>query len=157
VSRALLNADLALSYDDIEDVDQLKNKKENYDLELHSINDQRSSKFDYLNKTNTTANNSYQFHTLKKRITTRWNTILIMLRSYESNIPGIEIILRRLNKFDLILTSTENEIVRDLVDFLSSFETTTTILSASKSYPTMSLCLLLRIVSIKYLDWNSAE
>ena len=59
--------------------------------------------------------------------------------------------------FDLILTPTENEVVRDLVDFLSSFETTTTILSASKSYPTMSLCLLLRIVSIKYLDWNNDE
>ena len=73
------------------------------------------------------------------------------------NIPGIEIILRRLNKFDLILTPTENEVVRDLVDFLSSFATTTTILSASKSYPTMSLCLLLRIVSIKYLDWNNDE
>ncbi|CAF1621955.1 unnamed protein product [Rotaria magnacalcarata] len=61
-----------------------------------------------------------------------------MLRSYESNIPGIEIILRRLKLFDLILTPTENEIVRDLVDILSSFETTTTILSAYKSYPTMS-------------------
>ena len=88
---------------------------------------------------------------------TRWNTILIMLRSYELNIPGIEIILRRLNKFDLILTPTENEIIHDLVDFLSSFETATTILSASKSYSTMSLCLLLRIVSIKYLDWNNDE
>ena len=94
---------------------------------------------------------------MKKRIVTRWNTILIMLRSYELNIPGIEIILRRLNKFDLILTPTENEIIHDLVDFLSSFETATTILSASKSYSTMSLCLLLRIVSIKYLDWNNDE
>ncbi|CAF1593420.1 unnamed protein product [Rotaria sp. Silwood1] len=141
----VLDADLALSYDDIEDVDQLDNEKENYELELYSINDQRSSKFDYLKKTNTTTNNSYEFHTLKKRVVTRWNTILIMLRSYESNIPGIEIILRRLKLFHLILTPTENEVVRDLVDFLSSFETTTTILSASKSYPTMSLCLLLRI------------
>ncbi|CAF5223470.1 unnamed protein product, partial [Rotaria magnacalcarata] len=68
-----------------------------------------------------------------------------MLRSYESNMPGIEIILRRLKLFDLILTPTENEIGRDLVDFLSAFETTRTILSASKSYPTISLCLLLRI------------
>ncbi|CAF4254888.1 unnamed protein product, partial [Rotaria magnacalcarata] len=52
------------------------------------------------------------------------------LRSYESNMPGIEIILRRLKLFDLILTPTENEIGRDLVDFLSAFETTRTILSA---------------------------
>lgn len=77
---------------------------------------------------------------------TRWNTILIMLRSYERNISGIEIILRRLSKFDLILTPVENEMVHDMVEFLSSFETATTILSASKSYPTISLCLLLRIV-----------
>ncbi|CAF4579515.1 unnamed protein product [Rotaria socialis] len=152
----VLDADLALPYDDIEDVDESDNEKENYELELYSINDQRSSKFDYL-KQNTTSNNSYEFHTLKKRVVTRWNTILIMLRSYEFNIPGIEIILRCLKLFDLILTPTENEIVRDLVDFLGSFETTTTILSASKSYSTMSLCLLLRIVGNKYLDWNSAE
>lgn len=151
-----LDADLELSYDDIEDADQVDNENENYELELYSINDQRSSKFDYLKKTNTT-NNSYEFHTLKKRVVTRWNTILIMLRSYQSNISGIEIILRRLKLFDLILTPSENEIVRDLVDFLSAFKTTTTILSASKSYPTISLCLLLRIVSIKYLDWNSTE
>ncbi|CAF4145215.1 unnamed protein product, partial [Rotaria sordida] len=46
----VLDADLALSYDDIEDVDQLDHEKENYELELYSINDQRSSKFDYLKK-----------------------------------------------------------------------------------------------------------
>ena len=50
--------------------------------------------------------------------------------------------------FDLILSVNENQIVRDLIEFLSLFESTTTILSASKSYPTIYLCLLLRIVSI---------
>ena len=33
---------------------------------------------------------SNRFHTLKKRILTRWNTILTMLRSYSLNINGIE-------------------------------------------------------------------
>ncbi|CAF1486575.1 unnamed protein product [Rotaria sordida] len=68
-----------------------------------------------------------------------------MLRSYADKIPGIEVILGRLKHFDLILTAAENEIVRDLIKFLPIFESTTTILSASKSYPTISLCLLLRI------------
>ncbi|CAF5221470.1 unnamed protein product, partial [Rotaria magnacalcarata] len=42
----VLVADLSLSYDDVEDTDQLDNEKENSELELYSINDPRSSKFD---------------------------------------------------------------------------------------------------------------
>ncbi|CAF5221439.1 unnamed protein product, partial [Rotaria magnacalcarata] len=68
-----------------------------------------------------------------------------MLRAYADNISSIEVILGRLKHFDLILSVNENQIVRDLIEFLSLFESTTTILSASKSYPTISLCLLLRI------------
>jgi hypothetical protein len=47
------------------------------------------------------------------------------------------------------LCAAENQIVNDLIGFLSSFESTTTILSASKSYTTMNLYLLLRMVSIE--------
>ncbi|CAF3498909.1 unnamed protein product, partial [Rotaria sp. Silwood2] len=68
-----------------------------------------------------------------------------MLRSYADNISGIEVILGRLKHFELILSVAENQIIRDLIEFLSLFESATTILSASKSYPTISLCLLLRI------------
>ena len=93
-------------------------------------------------------NDSNRFHTLKKRFATRWNTILIMLRSYVDNIHGIEIILSRLKSFELTLSAAENQIIQDLIAFLSLFESTTTILSASKSYPTISLCLLLRMASI---------
>lgn len=91
--------------------------------------------------------NSNRFQTLKKRILTRWNTILVMLRSYKSNLNGIETMLRRLKQYDLILTDVEIQMVAELVDFLSLFESTTTILSASKSYSTMNLYLLLRMVS----------
>ena len=76
----VLDVNLALSYNDTEDIGELSNEKENCELELFSISDQSLSKTDYLKKTNTTANNTYEFHTLKKRIVTRWNTILIMLR-----------------------------------------------------------------------------
>ena len=93
-------------------------------------------------------NDSNRFHTLKKRVATRWNTILIMLRSYVDNIHGIEIILSRLKSFELILSAAGNQIIQDLIAFLSLFESTTTILSASKSYPTINLCLLLRMASI---------
>lgn len=96
-----------------------------------------------------TGGDSNTFRTLKKRVVTRWNTILIMLRSYQSNINGIEIILRRLKQYDLLLDDVERQIVSDLVHFLSLFESSTTILSASKSYPTMNLNLLLRMVSIE--------
>jgi hypothetical protein len=92
---------------------------------------------------------SNRFHTLKKRILTRWNTILIVLRSYASNISGIEVVLRRMKHYDLILSIAENQIVNDLIEFLALLESTTTILSASKSYPTMSLYLLLRMVSFE--------
>lgn len=71
-----------------------------------------------------------------------------MLRSYASNISGIEVLLRKLKHFDLILSEAENEIVNDLIEFLTLFESTTTILLASKSYPTINLYLLLRIVVI---------
>ncbi|CAF3046555.1 unnamed protein product [Rotaria socialis] len=68
-----------------------------------------------------------------------------MHRSYADNIHGVEAILSRLKCFDLILTKDENQFIQDLIEFLSMFESTTTILSASKSYPTISLCLLLRM------------
>jgi hypothetical protein len=97
----------------------------------------------------TAEGDSSRFHTLKKRVVTRWNTILIMLRSYQSNISGIEIILRRLKQYDLLLDDVERQIVSDLVNFLSLFESATTILSASKSYSTMNLNLLLRMVGIE--------
>ena len=73
-----------------------------------------------------------------------------MLRSYASNTSEIEVLLRRLKQFDLILSPIKNQNVNDLIQFLSAFESTTTILSALKSYPTMNLCLLLRIVSMDY-------
>ena len=52
---------------------------------------------------------SNRFHTLKKRILTRWNTILTMLRSYSLNINGIETILHRLNHYALLLSDGENQ------------------------------------------------
>ncbi|CAF1559526.1 unnamed protein product, partial [Rotaria sp. Silwood1] len=125
----IIDADLASTYIDADDTQVLNEKFQNDNLEALWLSDDLK----------------FRFHTLKKRIVTRWNTVLIMLRSYADNIPGIEVILGRLKHFDLILTVTENEIVRDLIQFLSLFESTTTILSASKSYPTISLCLLLRI------------
>ena len=73
-----------------------------------------------------------------------------MLRSYASNTSEIQVLLRRLKQFDLILSPIKNQNVNDLIQFLSAFESTTTILSALKSYPTMNLCLLLRIVSMDY-------
>ncbi|CAF4063525.1 unnamed protein product [Rotaria sordida] len=125
----IIDADLASTYIDADDTQVLNKKFQNDNLEALRLSDDLK----------------FRFHTLKKRIVTCWNTVLIMLRSYADNIPGIEVILGRLKHFDLILTAAENEIVCDLIQFLSLFESTTTILSASKSYPTISLCLLLRI------------
>ena len=70
--------------------------------------------------------------------------------SYIDNIFGIKIKLHRLRHFDLILSATENQIVYDLIEFLSLLESTITILTASKSYTTMNLYLLLRMVSSKH-------
>ena len=92
---------------------------------------------------------SERFHTLKKCVLTGWNTILIMLRSYFDNMSGIEIILHRLKQLYLILFAAQNEIIYELVEFLGLLESTTAVLSASKSYTTMNLYLLLRIVSFK--------
>ena len=134
---------------------------ENYDpiekysfgsLQINSTKDECSLKSGSL--TSTHINNSKKFHTLKKRIPNRWNTILIMLRSYASNISGIEILLRKLKHFDLILSDAENDIVNDLIEFLTLFESVTAILSAGKLYPTINLYLLLRIVSIDNLLTN---
>lgn len=96
--------------------------------------------FDYLRSSNQTDSN--RFHTLKQRVLARWDAILIMLRSYLSNISGIEILVQRLTCFNLILSPVENRMVNDLIESLFTLESTTTILSALKSCPTMSLCLL---------------
>ena len=62
-----------------------------------------------------------------------------MLRSYTSNIHGIETLLRRLKHYDLVLHDSKNQTVEDLVEFLSLFESATMIVSASKSYSTINL------------------
>ena len=152
----IIDADLASTNLDADDSEVLNEKYQNSNLEeLWLSNDLRirskTSENTYKFNCSALINNhkdSNRFHTLKKRVLTRWNTILIMLRSYADNISGIEVILGRLKHFDLIWSVNENQIVRDLIEFLSLFESTTTILSASKSYPTICLCLLLRIVSI---------
>ena len=59
--------------------------------------------------------------------------------------------MHRLKHYDLLLPDVENQVVTELVDFLSIFESTTTILSASKEYPSMDLGLLLRMVSARRL------
>ncbi|CAF3381668.1 unnamed protein product [Rotaria socialis] len=149
----ILDADLASTNLDADDSEVLNEKCQNSnpeelwlsnDLKMRSNTSENTYKFNCSALINN-HNDSNRFHTLKKRVLTRWNTILIMLRSYADNISSIEVILGRLKHFDLILSVNENQIVRDLIEFLSLFESTTTILSASKSYPTISLCLLLRI------------
>lgn len=87
---------------------------------------------------------SKQFYTLKKRVPTRWNTILIMLRSFLPNIDAIETVLIRLNNADMLPSFDELELLKVFVIYLSAFESATKILSASKAYPTLCLYLLLR-------------
>jgi len=153
----IIDADASSTYIDFDEQEKSSEKFQNNNADglclsgnlkfTSKINDNKyMSIFSALIKNNN--NDSNEFHTLKKRVLTRWNTILIMLRSYADNISGIEVILSRLKHLDLIMSADENQIIHDLIEFLSLFESTTTILSASKSYPTLSLCLLLRIVSI---------
>ena len=151
----VLDADCVSSSIDTAESSELIENIENYqtpdvlsfgDLEPDQLSDQNRTKSSALLPTKPLDPN--RFHTLKKRVLTRWNTILTMLRSYSLNISGVETLLRRLKQYDLLLNDGENQTVKDLVEFLSLFESTTTILSASKSYPTMNLYLLLRMVSV---------
>ena len=154
----LMDADSALSSDatDAHAGDESSRNQSNTEtldlpsfrgLKLNAANDEHRKRASLL--TSSKPIDSNRFHTLKKRILTRWNTILTMLRSYALNINGIEAIMHRLNHYNLLLSDGENQMVHELVDFLSIFESTTTILSASKAYPTMNLCLLLRMVRIR--------
>ena len=152
----IIDADLALPYVDAHDTHVFNEKSQNNNTdELYLLDSLilKSKANENKYRPNCSLiindnNDSNRFHTLKKRVVTRWNTILIILRSYTDNIRGIEIILGRLKSFELILSAAENQIIHDLIEFLSLFESTTTILSVSKPYPTISLCLLLRMVSI---------
>ncbi|CAM4956370.1 unnamed protein product [Rotaria socialis] len=145
----LLDADAASPYINFETLDEnminndFRKSPLSNNLQFNSKQIQCSTKSNSLMSTNQTDPET--FHTLKKRVLTRWNTILIMLRSYIDNISGIEVLLQRLKYFDLILSATENQIIYDLVEFLGLLEAATTILSASKSYTTMDLYLLLRM------------
>ncbi|CAF3223419.1 unnamed protein product, partial [Rotaria socialis] len=150
-----IDADVAVTYVDTDDVILFNEKSQINNTDDVFLSDYfvvKSNAYDYEDKYKSNYslifnenNNSNRFHTLKKRVVTRWNTVLIMHRSYADNIHGVEAILSRLKCFDLILTKDENQFIQDLIEFLSMFESTTTILSASKSYPTISLCLLLRM------------
>lgn len=149
----MIDADMTSAYID-DDISPLSNAN----LEALQVSNDFTSISKGSNSTHVSATsslikheiNSARFHTLKKRVVTRWNTILIMIRSYAENISSIETILGRLKHYDLILSASENETVFDLIKFLSLFESATTILSASKSYSTIDLCLLLRIVSVRH-------
>ena len=144
----ILDADMASSNIDVENTETL-----NKDIVLPDDLKFNSKQMQHLVISNnlllTSDTESERFHTLKKRVLARWNTILIMLRSYIDNVSGIEIILHRLKQLDLILSTAQNQIVYELVEFLGLLESTTAVLSASKSYTTMNLYLLLRIVSSK--------
>jgi hypothetical protein len=154
----IMDADSALSSMDTDDTAESNHTTDNVEtidlssfhgLKLNSETDRQGKKSSLL--TSSKPIDSNRFHTLKKRILTRWNTILTMLRSYSLNIDGIETLMHRLTHYDLLLSDVENQVVTELVDFLSIFESTTTILSASKAYPSMNLCLLLRMVSARRL------
>lgn len=156
----IIDADLAVTYVDTDDMNVLNEKSLNNNMDEAYLSDcmifkSKANESQYRSGCSLMVNDnngSNRFHTLKKRVPTRWNTVLTMLRSYANNIHGVEVILSRLKSFDLILSAAENQIIHDLIEFLSIFESTTTILSASKSYPTISLCLLLRMVRI--LNYN---
>lgn len=132
----LLDANSPSSYVDSEDLKELNDENENDPLTYDSGNNQCSSASNYLISLNQTDPN--RLRTLRKHNHARWNTILIMLRSCASKLFGIEVLLRQLKQFELMLSSAGNEMVNDSVQFLSVFESTTAILTASISYPTMS-------------------
>lgn len=120
----IIDADLASSYIDVDDPEVLNERYQNNNLQdlLSEDVKHRSKDYETTYKSNRSAlmntkNDSNRFHTLKKRVLTRWNTILIMLRSYADNISGIEVILGRLKHFDLILSVAENQIIHDLMNF----------------------------------------
>ncbi|XP_062565444.1 E3 SUMO-protein ligase ZBED1-like [Armigeres subalbatus] len=81
--------------------------------------------------------------TLKTYTVTRWHALLNMLRSLGLNRCGINTILGRIDKPELILTSCEWKLVEDLIIFLQPFETIVTSLSSEK-HATINVALLLR-------------
>ncbi|CAF1055928.1 unnamed protein product, partial [Didymodactylos carnosus] len=79
--------------------------------------------------------------------------------SYIHNINGTRAIWNRLGLFNLILDFEHIAIAEELIKFLAAFETATTVLQASKSYPTVHLVLLFRksIQEVFVIQLNDRE
>ncbi|XP_065354383.1 uncharacterized protein LOC135948858 [Calliphora vicina] len=91
---------------------------------------------DFFEKSITVPNLS----TLKNSVPTRWNSLLVMLNSFEQNIDMINIAILKLKKENLIIPEMEKEIIKEVVIFLKIFEKATQYLQGQK-YPTISRCI----------------
>ena len=81
---------------------------------------------------------------LKPDVTTRWNSLLTMLRSLQDLKESVTSSLALLGKVDLILTDSEWGVISNVIAVLTPFEEATIELS-SKSYPpSRKSCLCLR-------------
>ncbi|XP_011859528.1 PREDICTED: uncharacterized protein LOC105557016 [Vollenhovia emeryi] len=81
--------------------------------------------------------------TLKTDVVTRWHALLRLCKSMGPHRNSINIILARIEKSNLMLTSSEWEFLNDLGKFLESFHTAVEVLSAEKS-ATLNVALLMR-------------
>lgn len=78
---------------------------------------------------------------IKNSNLTRWNSTLIMLESFNNNTSSITFMLEKLKKYELILSSSEIGLIKDLVKVFSIFKEASIQLQGSK-YPTVNLNLL---------------
>lgn len=78
--------------------------------------------------------------TLKNSVETRWNTLLIMMRSFSKNIRVINIALLNAKRDILVIDEMEREMINEFCLFLEIFENATIYLQG-KNYPTVSMVI----------------
>ncbi|CAG4952996.1 unnamed protein product [Parnassius apollo] len=83
--------------------------------------------------------------TIKTSTSTRWHSILMMLKSIcnDANRQPINTLLNEIGRYDLVLHDTEYETIQALIKFLENFKKIVDVLS-SETQPTMNLVLVFR-------------
>lgn len=81
------------------------------------------------------------FTSLKNSVCTRWNSLLVMIRSFVDNSVSINVALGYASKAELCIQNEELKILQSLKTFFEIFEQCTLVLQGQQ-YPTLSLNIL---------------
>lgn len=86
------------------------------------------------------ATSFHYSQSLKNPVVTRWNSVLVMIKSFSENFLPINMILLKVRSENLIITEMQKELIIEFGKFLDIFSEATTYLQGQQ-YATISSCI----------------